>query len=217
VHVVDVARAIADSTGTALDPASLGRPLAVALASPLEPDQAVPPLALGAGVIAIVVLVFGAGLASWGVRRWWLAPWWFVLACGALLVVRGEPTLSTPMVYRPEGRDMYLVWLPALAVATATAWFGLGRTTLARVVAAQLALPFAAAAGALAACGAWPAVFGAEIAPVVPRYTAWCSPLLLIAAHGAAAVALAVAGRTVHSAFGRRGPPETPNTETASA
>ena len=96
------------------------------------------------------------------------------------------------MIYRPEGRDMYLTWLPALALAFASTWFGLARSSLARVVIAQLAVPFAAAAAAITVCGAWPAVFGAEVAPVVPVFTAWISPLLLLAAHGAAVVALAI-------------------------
>ena len=192
VHVVDLARAIADSTGATLDPASRGRPMSAALASPLSPDQGVPRTPLGAGALAIFVLVAGLGAAAWGVRRWWLAPWWFVLACASLIVVRGVPTLSTGMIYRPEGRDMYLTWLPALALAFASTWFGLARMSLARVVIAQLAVPFAAAAAALTVSGAWPAVFGAEVAPVVPVFTAWISPLLLLAAHGAAAVALAI-------------------------
>ena len=101
---------------------------------------------------------------------------------------------------------MYLAWLAALPLATAATWFGLRSTTLARVVVAQLAMPFAAAAAALTACGAWPAVFGAELAPVVPRYTAYLSPLLLMAAHGAAAVGLAVLARIVQPPFGRRAP-----------
>jgi hypothetical protein len=215
VHIVDVARAIADSVGAKLDPASPGRPLSVALASPLAPDQAVPPLPLATTMLAIAVLVIGGIASAWGVRQWWLAPWWFFVAVAALLAVRGQPTLSMPMVYAPLGLDMTYTWLPALALAAVVTYVGLGATTLTRVVLAQLGLPLAAVGAAFTACGAWPALLGAEIAPVVPRVTAWMSPLLLIVAHGSAAVALAVLGRCARSAFGRRAPPETPRSERA--
>jgi hypothetical protein len=197
VHVVDVARAIADSTGATLVTASRGRPISVALAQPLAPNQGLPPMALHRGALAIFLLVAGLGAVSWGVRRWWLAPWWFVVACVTLVVVRGVPTLSTPMIYKPEGRDMYLTWLPALAIAFAATVIGLRRTTLGRVLVAQLALPIAATAAVLTVTGAWLSVFGADIAPVVPRYTAWMSPMLLMTAHGVAAVALGVLANLV--------------------
>jgi hypothetical protein len=217
VHLVDVSRAIADSTGAVLDPESRGRPLAAALASPLVVDQAVPAMPLGNGAIAIFLIVAGLGLSTWGVRRWWLAPWWFIAACGALFVVRGEPTLSMRMIYAPEGRDMYVVWLPALAVATVATWIGLRGMTLARVVVAQLALPIAAAAAAITAAGGWPALLGREVAPVVPHFTAWMSPLVLMAAHGAAAVALAVLATLVRPRSDRRAPAETLRSEPAAA
>ena len=117
VHVVDVARALADSTGAKLDAHARGRPYQAALATPLEKDQAVPPMALGSGAAAIFVLVAGMALVTWGVRRWWLAPWWFIVACASLFLVRGEPTLSSRMIYAPEGRDMWLAWLPSLLLA----------------------------------------------------------------------------------------------------
>jgi hypothetical protein len=212
VHLVDISRAIADSTGAVLPAESRGRPLSVAVASPLGADQAIPPIALADGVLAIFVLVVGLALSGLTVRRWWLAPLWFVIACATLLVVRGVPTLSTGMIYKPEGRDMYLTWLAALPLATVCTYLGLGKTTLLRVLLALLALPFAVTCAALTASGAWPTIFGAELAPVVPRYTAWSSPLLLIAAHGAAAVALGVLARLVRPVFdrfGRRAPPQT--------
>ena len=210
VHVVDIARAIADSTGAKLDSQSRGRPLSVALTSPLDPDQAVPTVPGGRAALAIALLIIGAIAVSYGVRRWWLAPWWFALAGASLVVVRGEPTLSTPMTYAPSGLDMTLAWLPALAVCAVTTWHGLRVARLRAVVASQLGLPVAAIAAAFTACGAWPAMFGAEVAPVAPHVTAWASAVLLVTAHGSAAVALAVLGKSARSAFGRRAPPETP-------
>jgi hypothetical protein len=213
VHLVDISRAIADSTGAKLDRESPGRPLYAALAAPLAPDDALPAMTLGAGAAAILVFAAGLGLTIAAARVWWLAPWWFVLACLALVMVRGEPTLSTPFVYPPWGRDMWLVWLPLLPLAFAATLFGVRRTTILRLVAAQLAVPIAAAAAAITACGAWSAVFGAEVAPVVPRFTAYTSPLLLMASHGAAAVALAALATIVRPVFGRRGRQEPPRSE----
>jgi len=212
VHLADIARAIADSTGAALDRESPGRPLGGALAAPLAPDDALPAMTLSAGAAAILVFAAGLALTIAAARVWWLAPWWFVLACVALVMVRGEPTLSVPFVYPPGGRDMYLVWLPLLALAVAATVFGVRRTTLIRVACAQLAVPLAAAAAALTVCGAWSAVLGAEVAPVVPRFTAYTSPLLLMASHGAAAVALAALATIVRPAFGRPGRQEPPRT-----
>jgi hypothetical protein len=207
IHVVDVARAIADSTHTTLPAASRGRPLGAALAAPLAPDDALPAMALGAGALAILVFAAGIALTLVTARAWWLAPWWFALACVAIVIVRGEPTLSRPFVYAYTGRAMYLLWLPLVAGVFAVTLIGARRTTLVRAIAAQLAVPLAAAAAALTACGAWPAVLGAEIAPVVPRFTAYTSPLLLMASHGAAAAALAALATLVRPASGRPGPP----------
>ncbi|MDB4963422.1 MAG: hypothetical protein JWP01_3421 [Myxococcales bacterium] len=215
VHIVDVSRAIADSVGATLDPASRGRPLSAALVNPLTEDQGVPPMALGSGALAIFVLVAGLAVSSLGVRRWWLVPWWFVIACGTLIAIRGLPSLSTPMIYKPEGRDMYLTWLPALVIAFLATWIGSRRTTLGRVLIAQLALPFAAAAAAITAAGAWPTVLGEPVAPVVPYFTAWMSPLILMAAHGSAAVALGVLATFVPRWFGRPEPAEPPRSEPA--
>jgi hypothetical protein len=215
VHVIDIARALADSTGARLPAASLARPLPVALAEPLGPDQAVPATELGPGVAAIFALLIAAMIGAWGVRRWWLAPWWFAIACASLVIVRGVPTLSMPMVFAPAGRAMYLTWLPALALAAVTTWFGLARTTLPRVVVAQLAVPLGAAAAALIVTGGWRVLIGQDVAPVVPRFTAWMSPLVLLLAHGMAAVALGVLGRLVHSAFDRPSRPEPPRSAPA--
>ena len=215
VHVVDVARAIADSTGVVLDKASPARPMFVAIAHPLDPEQAVVPTPLRTGAIAIAILLVGL-VASWVMARpWWIGPWWFAIACLSLVMIRGEPTLSMRMVYAWEGRTMYVTWLPAVAVAAVSAYAGLARTTLVRVIAALLALPACAAIATITVCGAWPTIVGAEVAPVVPRFTAWLSPLVLVTAHGAAAVALAVLARLVRSAFDRRSPAEPSRTAPA--
>ncbi len=197
IAIVDVARAIADSTGAKLPAASLARPLGGALAAPLADHQGVPTLELGRGAVAVILLALGLACSVIRVRRWWLAPWWLVLACGALIAIRGEPTLSTPMTYAAAGRTMDLTWLPALVLAALSAHLGIRRTSLARAVVAQLALPVCVLAAAITAAGGWPTLAGADIAPVVPRFTAWVSALLLLVAHGAAAVAVAVLAAAV--------------------
>lgn len=217
VHVVDVARAIADSVGVSLDSRSVARPLAAALAAPLEGDRAVPALPLATGALAIFIVLLGGAASYFAARRWWLWPWWLVVGCASLALVRGMPTLSMTMVFAPAGRAMYLTWLPSLALAAVTTYAGRSRTTLGRTLVAQLALPAAALAATITACGAWRTMFGAAIAPVVPHYTAWLSALLLLTAHGAAAVVLGLLGRFVRSAFDRRARPETGQTARADA
>jgi hypothetical protein len=216
VHVVDVARAIADSLGVTLAPGAHGRPLAEAIVAPLRGDQAVPAVPLGHGAFAWLMLAIGV-MTAYVARRAWLGPWWFVVACVSLLAIHGEPTLSSPEMWAPAGRAMYLSWLPALVILGAVTWIGLGRTSLVRVVVAQLGLPFAAVAAVISASGAWPLLLGRDLAPVVPHFTAWLSPLILMAAQGAAVVALVVLASSVRWAFGRRSPPETPRTARAAA
>jgi len=214
VHLVDVSRALADSLGLELDKRSPARPMSVALKAPLDDDAAVPPIAIGTGAIAVFLLALGVAATVWSVRRWWIAPWWFVVAGLLLLIVRGVPTMSMPMVYAKEDladlfdggrRLMMRSWFAALPIAATATWFGLARgVSLVRVLVAQLALPIAALVAAITACGAWSSLFGAEVSPLVPHFTAFTSSLWLIASQGAAAVALAVLARTVQQAFGRR-------------
>ncbi len=217
IHIVDVARALADSLGVKLDPHALGRPLGESLAAPLDGDQAVPALPLRTAAIAILLIIVGGATSYAAARRWWLLPWWFVIACVSLVLVRGLPTLSMAMVYAPAGRAMYITWLPALAVCAIASYAGTRDVRAWRVAVAQLALPVATLAAVITACGAWRTLLGAAIAPVVAHYTAWLSALLLIMAHGSAAVALGVLGRLARSGFGRRAPPETPRSAPASA
>jgi hypothetical protein len=234
VHLVDVSHALADSLGLTLDPHSLGRPLSDALHTPLTDDQSIPPLSLGRGALAVLAFVLGLVAVGWSVRTWWVAPWWFVAACLLLLVVRGLPTMSMPMVYAKEDlsnfielsgsfpfvelprRMMMRSWFFALPLAAITTWFALGRMSLLRVLASQLALPFCAFAAALTACRGWGPLFGAETSPMVPHYTAFTLVLFLIVAQGSAAVSLALLARTVQQAFGRRPSAETKQTESSS-
>lgn len=217
VHLVDVSRAIADSVGVELDKRSRARPLTAAMATPIDDDLAVPRLPLSRGALASFMLALGVALSVWSIRRWWLAPWWFLLAVVVLFIVRGQPTLSTPMTYAPEGRALWITWIWVLPASAIAVWFGVGSPremarplAVLRIVAAQLALPLCALGASLLACRGWAALLGAHDAPVVPRFTAYTSAALLLTAHGGVSVALAVLARTVRSVFDRRPPPETP-------
>jgi hypothetical protein len=210
IHLVDMSRAIADSVGVSLDAHSVSRPLYGALKAPLPDDVAIPRLPLGRGALAVFVFALGIVASVFTVRRWWMAPVWFVLGVVLLLLVRGMPTMSTPMTYARDGKAMTLAWAWALPFIGFATYYGLGKFSLTRVVVGQLAVPFAALAACITACVGWRELFGADVAPIVPYFTAYVSPLFLLTAHGSAVVALVVLARTVHSAFDRRRPEETP-------
>jgi hypothetical protein len=156
---------------------------------------------LSHGAVAVFLVALALVAIAWGSRRWWLAPWWLALACGATLVGLGEPSLSVGWIYAYDGRAMLELWIPALLVAIASTWFGLGKTTLVRVLAAQLVAPLLVLAAAISASGAWPTLLGAEVAPVVPHYTAYMLVLVLMVGAGAAAIALAILARLVRGAL----------------
>jgi hypothetical protein len=234
VHIVDVSRMLADSLGVSLDRDARGRVFGAAISAPLTGDLAVPAVPLQRGALGIVIVALAIALTYLMARTWWQAPWWWLVGVVSFVVVHGEPTLSKPIVWAPTGQAMYVTWLPSLAIAIIATWFGVtsidtappsggaasaGKAGLAtatiRVVLAQLALPCAAVAAAITASGAWPFVFGEHVAPIAPHVTAWLSPLVLIAAHGCAAVALAVLARFVQLAFDRRSPPVSPSTAPA--
>ncbi|MBP9206065.1 MAG: alkaline phosphatase family protein [Kofleriaceae bacterium] len=208
VHLVDVARDLADAVGAVLPAAARGRPLAEALAHP--GFAALPTLPIGRVALALLLLALGVGATAWGMRgRLRAAPWWFPLALGLVLISLGTPTLSTPFIYKPTGRDLYLAFWPALALLAVGAGLAARDRAPLRLVAAQLALPAAALLAALLVCGGEVVFVGATAAPVVPRYTAWVSPLFLMVAQACGVVALAALATLVPPRSDRAAPPGT--------
>jgi hypothetical protein len=60
-------------------------------------------------------------------------------------------------------------------------------------------LPIAAIAALITITGAWPVVFGGAAAPVVPRWTGWTSPALLIVAQACGVVAIGLVVTAISS------------------
>jgi len=99
VHLVDVARWLADSAGAPRDPRAVGRALAVAVAHP-DPDATLPRPSWPARIAALVLLVAGvAASLRWRVHRGLaaaLATGWPALTAAVVMLGHGVPTLSSP-------------------------------------------------------------------------------------------------------------------------
>ncbi|HVV88708.1 MAG TPA: hypothetical protein VHE35_36940, partial [Kofleriaceae bacterium] len=184
IHITDLSRAIADSLAVRL-PDSSGRPLAAALAAPVGDDDVLPRLPAGRVAAALAILFAAAALTGWVTRaRLALLPWWFVVAAAALCVTAQVPTLSTPMIYPPQGLTMAEAFAPGLAVLALACALS-ARGPWLRGLVGQLALPLATALALAVVTGALPLVVGHATCPAVPRWTGWLSPVLLMAATGA--------------------------------
>lgn len=192
IHIVDVARIIADSVGVAVTPGSRARPLTAALAAPVDDDDVLPRLPTGAVALAIAVLLAALATTAWGMNgRLRAGPWWWPLALVLLMILATTPSLSTPMIYKKQGATMAVTWKLALAVLAVSLLLE-ARRDWRRALAAQLALPVGAALAVWIVTGAIALPFGAKVCPVVPRWTGWLPPLTLMAS-----TAMAVAGLVV--------------------
>jgi hypothetical protein len=186
IHLVDLARAIADSTGARLPSDSAGRPLAAAIAAPLPETGALPSPSLPRWIAALIAVALGLVATAWAARGLLVAlPWWWPIAYLSVVAIEQAPTLSVPMVYPPLGRAMYTAALPGLCALAILATWSLRRLPPLRVAIAELALPLAAIIAALVLCGA-----GTGDPPLMPYWTARASLYLVLGFTGAAVVAL---------------------------
>jgi len=191
LHLVDIHRALLDSLG--LEPAAgaMGRPLGFALANP-DPGETLPRPSVGRWIAAALVLLPALALTYWGASGALMAlPWWVLAAYASLLAIEGPATLSNPMVYPPTGRTMLVAAIPGIVVLAGLGTRAAMRQTVARLVAAQLALLLGLCVGALVLCGAVSGVVGlSDQPPLMPLWTAHASLFLCLCGAGALVLAL---------------------------
>jgi hypothetical protein len=202
VHLVDIARALADSLGLSPHPASAGRPLFDALVAPERAGATLP--RPGPVRFALAAFLVAAALvATWlAARRSWKLPWWWVVAYLSVVAIESAPTLSTPMIYRPLGQAIYVAALPGLCMLAIIAGVAVRTVGPLRVALVQLLLPAAISAACAVLCWREP--------PLMPMWTALLSVSLVLSFTGAAVVGLACLSSLVPSGCGRGSPAETP-------
>lgn len=194
LHLVDLSRALADSLGVAPDPRSAGRPLYAALAASVQRTATLPRPGGARWAIAVVLLLGAVLGTAWAARGSWLTlPWWWPVAYLSVLVIELTPSLSTHMIYKPDGRIMYLAALPGLILLAVLVFLALRRRSAARVAVSQLLLPAALALGSLVLCGGARLLAGISgEPPLVPMWTGHASLFLVLWFSGATVVAAAV-------------------------
>ena len=187
LHLVDLARAIADSVGVDLDPASAGRPFYAALAAPVDRDATLPRPSLArwllAGALVLGALLLSLAVARW---RWWALPWWLPIAYLAVISIELVPSLSTSMIYKADGRVMYTAALPGLALLALSAPLCMRRLGVPRAALSQLLAPLAVTLAALILCN-----FDGGDPPLMPVWTAHASLFVVLLCTGALVVGLA--------------------------
>jgi len=196
VHLIDVARAIADRFGVALPAQARGRPLAVAATHP-DPGATLPaPAAWRWGLATGLV----AALVALAVRAGGILALWPALSLALWSLVRGTPTLSTRLELDP----VLAIALVPLVAAVATA-------ATPRALFGRALTPAAAAIGAAILSGLPDTLVGGP-PPRVPWFTgqlAWWTGLSLAALMAAALQASlrAVSGARTRASASRTGAP----------
>jgi hypothetical protein len=192
VHLIDLARALADVLGARLPTDARGRRWSEALAEPAP--AATLPRPGGARQVVAALLV-GLGLAA-GARSGRShrpgrrLPWALIVALAGVALFHGWPSLSHQIVFAPKGLQLWLACLPAAAVALA---LGLAR----QAPASQLLPALGLLAAVLVLCRApetvvLPALGVGEAGPpLMPRWTASASVLFVVVGSLAEGAALA--------------------------
>lgn len=207
VHLVDLARALADSLGVALDPAARGRPWSAALADPAA-DATLPgpgPLrTLLAALIVLTGLLVLPRTAPSDQARSAVKPdqarsavksvhthprgdlllaallglAWPLLGLVVLTSWHGAPTLSNPVVFPPRGLDMLHAAAPAMLVLSALAALAARRGWSSPRIAAVALAPWTACTLAVLVLARVPEWLVQGLPPLTPRVTALASVLL---------------------------------------
>nr|WP_263429935.1 alkaline phosphatase family protein [Nannocystis pusilla] len=191
IHLVDLARAVADALGAKLPSDARGRAWTEALADP-APGATLPrPGPLRVAIAAVLVaLALVPGVRSDRSRGWRGLPWALLLALAGVAVMHGWPTLSDPPVFAPRGLQLWLACVPAAVLA-------LGLGLAGHSARAQLVPALGLLAAALVLCRA-PEVWllpglglGEAGPPLMPRWSATVSVLFVVVRSIAEGAALA--------------------------
>lgn len=186
IHLIDLARAVADLLGLGLPTDARGRALADAIADPAT-DATLPRPSPPRVAVALALALAGLLLGVRSDRSQEPAvsrrlPWAAALGLLGVLVYPGWPSLSDQPVFAPQGQQLWYGCLPA---ALAALGLGLPGQTWRRAL-GQLAPALGLLAAALVLCrGAdvWllPALgWGEPGPPLMPRWTAATSVLFVL-------------------------------------
>ncbi len=212
IALVDLTRAISDSLGLAPGRGAKGRPLAAAIAHPLQGDELVPEVPRERAILAWMFIALGVAITAWALGQRTLAwgPWWWPVTLVLVLVQLGSPSLSTGFVFQAKAplivdAARWGTYVAAVGCAAAVLWAGWPGW---RVGLAHAALPMAGICASLALCGGLPALWGEPVAAIAPTWTAWSSVLLVVTARAMWALSLALLATAVLPSSGpwaRRG------------
>lgn len=213
IHLIDLARALAETAGAPLHPDARARPLSEAIHTP-SPDATLPSPSVSRWIAAGIVLL-ATGLVG---LRLGGAPLWLPASYLCVALFYGIPTLSNRIVYPPLGLDMIQAALPGLLFffipvfrKTRRLREGVPRTAL-----GQLALPIGAALASLILCGGLQRLVGLSAAPpLVPLWSGHASLFLCLLIPGALAASLSVLAGAVRAGSDRSAPSDTADTASA--
>ncbi|HEY0705201.1 MAG TPA: hypothetical protein VGG33_00290, partial [Polyangia bacterium] len=213
VHLVDLARLLSDSLALAPAPGSVGRPLAFARAHPGF-GATLPSRGWGRVVVAAAFVLMALVAAAAWLRRTCrqrgsrvgprLSLWlWVPVALAGIFALRGWPSLSTPAIYPPQGRDLVIAALPGLLGLVgwlcALAWPGGkrrphdARHTATALAGFALVPGIALGLASLSVCGAFVPLFDSSAGPPLSPLAAPLASMTLAVLGGAALLLALVA------------------------